>query len=279
MASAIDNLERHLLHRLLQPVRDCGGIARSNRVSGFEQIHIRRVRDFRSVLAERPDLIEDVEAAPMGCDGDVVAFDPDVVDGRVWQVERKRSPVIAVVHRQVEAVLRPRVEHAAAHRILPHNVRVVARRDAVDNLRPGAAEIVRPEYVRREVTEQRLLDGDVRGAGIEHGRVDLADAPEVGHVFRCDVRPRFAAVAGDMYESIVGARPDDVYIGLARSDRKHRGVDFRTVHVVRNRPSRLGHRLRIVPGEVVADPVPRLAAVGRLPDVLRRGVEDVRIDG
>src|SRR5439155_26732863 len=38
------------------------------------------------------------------------------------------------------------------------------------------------------------------------------------------------------------------------------------------------HRLRIVAGEIAADRIPRLAAVGRLPHALRRGVEDVRID-
>ena len=65
---------------------------------------------------------------------------------------------------------------------------------------------------------------------------------------------------------------------LPGAEREHRRVDLRAVHVVRDRPARVLHRLRIVTGEVAADLVPRLAAVGRLPDVLRRGVEHVRID-
>ena len=65
------------------------------------------------------------------------------------------------------------------------------------DLRPGLAEIVRAEDVRRQVVEQRLLHRDVRRAGIERRRVDLADAAEVGHVLRRHVRPRLAAVARD----------------------------------------------------------------------------------
>ena len=55
-------------------------------------------------------------------------------------------------------------------------------------------------------------------------------------------------------------------------------VHFRAVHVARDRTARRSHRLRIVAREIGADAVPALAAVRRLPQVLRSGVEHLRVD-
>jgi hypothetical protein len=56
--------------------------------------------------------------------------------------------------------------------------------------------------------------------------IDLADTPEVRHVRGRHVRPVLAVVARDVYEPIIGARPDDISIELARSDREDRRVDL-----------------------------------------------------
>src|SRR5262249_31939087 len=44
-------------------------------------------------------------------------------------------------------------------------------------------------------------------------------------------------------------------------------------------PTRVDHRLGIVPCQIAADSLPCLTAVGGLPHMLRRGVEDCWIDG
>ena len=103
----------------------------------------------------------------MGRDREIVAVDPDVRHLRVGQSLCERTPVIAVVHRDVEAVLGAGVEQSAADAILAHDVRVVVRGDSVHDLRPRPAEVVRAENVGREIFEQRFLDRDVRRAGVE----------------------------------------------------------------------------------------------------------------
>ena len=175
-------------------------------------------------------------------------------------------------------MLGARVEEPFARRVLAHRAHVVVGRDAANDRRPRLPEVVRAENVGRVVLEQRFLDRDVRRAGIESRRVDLTHAPEIRHALRCHVRPVLAAVARHVHEAVVRPGPDDIDVSLARREREHRGVDLRTVHVVRDRPARVTHRLRIVPGEIAADPLPRVAAIRRLPHVLRRGVEDVGID-
>ena len=176
----------------------------------------------RRVLAQRPDAIEDVEPAPVRRDDEIVRLDDQIADLRVGQVERKRLPVIAVVVRDVEAVLRAGVEQAAPRLVLADDVRVVVAADAGDDLRPGRAVVVRAEEVRREVVEQRLLDRDVRRARVERRCVDDADAPEVRHVLRRDVLPGLAAVACDLHVAVVGARPNHVDVALRRPDREDR---------------------------------------------------------
>ena len=174
-------------------------------------------------------------------------------------------------------MLGPGVEQTAARGILAHRVDVIVGDDPVDDLRPRFPEVVRAERIRRQVVQQRLLHRDVRRPGVERRGVDLADASEVRHLFRRHVRPRLSAVARDVDEPVVGSGPEDVRVLLARPQREDSAVHLRAVHVVRDRSARLLHRLRIVTRQVRADPLPVLASVGRLPHVLRRCVEDVRI--
>src|SRR5206468_7583453 len=61
-------------------------------------------------------------------------------------------------------------------------------------------------------------------------------------------------------------------------DGEHRRVGLDAGLVPGDRSARSLHRLRIVPGEVRADPRPALALVGGFPYVLRADVENARID-
>ena len=79
--------------------------------------------------------------------------------------------------------------------------------------------------------------------------------------------------------AVVRSGPDDVDVRLARARAR---TPWRTspglfMSCVIGPPDSC-HRLRIVAREIAADLVPGLAAVRRLPHVLRRGVEHVRID-
>ena len=211
-------------------------------------------------------------------DRHVARFHPDVVYRRIRQTVLQRLPVVAVVERHVEAVLRAGVEQAAARRILAYHVGVIVGRNAGDDLRPGAAEVVGPEQVRGKVLQQRLLDRHVCRPRIRSRRINLADAAEIRHVLGRDVGPGFSAVARQVHEAVVGPGPDDVDVGLAGGEGEDRGINLRAVHVVSNRPAGVLHCLWIVTSEIAADLLPRLSLVGGLPDVLRRGVEDGRIE-
>ena len=112
---------------------------------------------------------------------------------------------------------------------------------------------------------------------VERRAIELAHTAQVGHGRRGHVGPGLAAVAGHLHDAVVRAGPDQIAVLLARGQREHRAVDLRAVHVVRDRTARIPHRLRVVPRQVAADRVPRVAAVGRLPHALRRGVEHVRV--
>ena len=53
LTAAVENLERHLLRRLLQPVGDLRRIRRPRRVGRLEEIRVGRRRDRRAVLPQR----------------------------------------------------------------------------------------------------------------------------------------------------------------------------------------------------------------------------------
>ena len=158
-------------------------------------------------LPERIDVVEHVERSAHRRDHEIGFFDPDIGDLHVRQIERQRMPRPAVVVRVVDAVLGAGIEHVAAFRILANRVRVVVRLQAVHDLRPRLAEIVRAEEIRRVVAQQRLLHCRVRGTCREHGRVDDAHAAQVGHLFRRHVRPRLAAVLRHLNLAVVRFRP------------------------------------------------------------------------
>ena len=87
-----------------------------------------------------------------------------------------------------------------------------------------------------------------------------------------------AAVARHLHVAVVGAGPDQVArpSATARARRRRRRSRRRFRRLVIGPPDRCIVR-RIVTRQVRADPRPALAFVRRLPDVLRRDVEHVRI--
>jgi hypothetical protein len=228
--------------------------------------------------AQRVHAVEHVEAAAMRRDRDVVRHHDEIRHRDHRQVQRQRLPGIAVVVRDVHALLRAGVEHALLVRILAHRVHVVILTDAVRDLRPRRAVVACAEDVWVAIVEQGTLHRRESGAGVERRGVDDADAAKVRHVLRRDVRPRRAAVAGDVNQSVVRARPDRLPIHLARRNREDHAIDLGAVHVTRDRAAGRSHRLRIVTRQVTRQRRPVLAAVACDPQTLGADVQRLGIE-
>src|SRR5258706_4503271 len=99
----------------------------------------RRADSVRELL-ERAEVIEEVEAAPVRRDDEVVEalLQGEPRDRRVRELRLEGFPLPAVVERDVERVLGPREEEALPERVLLQNVRVAHRalRDAGADRRP-----------------------------------------------------------------------------------------------------------------------------------------------
>src|SRR5262249_29567111 len=129
---------------------------------------------------------------------------------------------------------------------------------------PGGAEVGRLEQVRPQVVIAVPVDGKVRGRVVESRALDAADSALRRHAgdVLADVGPVLAAVAADVDEPVVAASPEDP--GL---------------------PRRLRDGAEGVPeagagpaaGQVGADLLPLVAAVGRLEEVVAAEVNGLRV--
>ena len=196
--------------------------------------------------------------------------------GRSGKAGFKFLPVGSVVVRDVHAVLRRSVQHPSRFGSSRTACTYASSTDAVHDLGPRLAVVLRLPDVRREVVQQRAAHRHVRPAGIERRRVDLAHPTEVGHVRRRDVCPVRPAVSRHVHEPVVGPCPDDVDIHLCRCHGEDRRIHLGTVHVAGDGPSRVAQRAGVGTREVPAQPVPRLAAVRRRHKTVRRRVQRVR---
>ncbi len=88
-----------------------------------------------------------------------------------------------------------------------------------------------------------------------------------------------AAVARDVDQAVVGAGPDGVHVFGRGRDGENGRVDFGAVLILGDGAAGIAQRFRIGAGQIGADHLPGLALIGGLPEMLRRGVENVRIDG
>src|SRR5262249_10629517 len=88
--------------------------------------------------------------------------------------------------------------------------------------------------------------------------------------------PGLAAVARDVDEAVVGARPEEARLERGFGEGEDRRVVLGADVVPGDRAAGGLERLRIVVGEVGADRLPAHAAVGRAEEVVAGGVEGVR---
>src|SRR4029077_17406042 len=101
------------------------------------------------------------------------------------------------------------IQQAPPNGVLANGARVRAGGDAGVDAGPRAAVVCRLPQVGTEIVELVAVRGDICRPRIVVRRLDDRDAGEVRHVARRDVRPCPAVVPGDMYETVVGASPED----------------------------------------------------------------------
>ena len=97
--------------------------------------------------------------------------------------------MIAIVEGNINGALGSGEQHPLADRIFAHGVDHFVVGNAVDDLLPGLAAIVRAIDVRAQIVEPEAVDGGVRGLGIEMRRVKLRNFAPRRQVRRRDVVP------------------------------------------------------------------------------------------
>src|SRR5205085_10703676 len=88
-----------------------------------------------------------------------------------------------------------------------------------DDLRPRLAAGTRAIDDRVHVVKTYAIDGDVSNVTIKVAGVNLRDFAPGGKPWRRHVLPRLAAVACDVYQSIIGSGPDHVAVFVRRAER------------------------------------------------------------
>ena len=187
----------------------------------------------------------------------------------------------AFVERDVHAVLGAGVEQPRPIRILAHDARVVAGRDAVlavgDPL-PRLAVVVGQVHVGREVVQHVAIRGDDRAAGVLRRQIDHVDRAPLRQTGRRDLRPVLAVVAREVQQPVVAAGPQQARRHRRFLEREDRVVDLDAGVVARDALAARVVLLRLVVArEIRADHVPGLPAVLRSVHELRRRVDDVGV--
>ena len=282
LAARVEELDRHLLGRVLQVVVDRRRRADTDRCvgTGVNTCSDAVVDRLRLQLPQHVDAVEHVERAAVRADHQVVVLDDDAVDRRDRQLEAAATATTR--RRRTTRRCRSRCRGTAgpcAFGVFANHAREVVGRDAGDDLRPASGRSRRS--CRCRARDRRADSGCRRDrpspASCGDASIMLMRV-NVRQIRRRDLRPVLAAVARHVDHAVVRARPDHVAVVRRRREREDRRVGFDAGLIERDRAAGRPERLGIGARQVGADALPALAFVGRLPEqVLRRDVERVRI--
>ncbi len=212
-------------------------------------------------LVQRRQVVEDPERAAVRGHHEVGVLHDQVVDRHDRQVAAQALPRAAVVERDPHAAFGARVEQTAPVRILADRARDLSGRDAVGDALPRPAVVVGLEQVGMRIGELVAGRRHVAGGRVVRRRLDHADQRPLGQVGRRHPFPRPAAIAREVHEAVVGARPQHVALVRRLDEREDRAVDLGARVVARDRPAGARQPGRIVPREVGARDLPALALV------------------
>ena len=189
----------------------------------------------------------------------------------------QRRPRRAVVQRNVDAELGSHVQQAAPYQVLADHTGEVVLGDAVRDCCPGRSVVVRLVEQRSVVVELVPRGRQVHGGGIVRGCLDHVYARPLRQAGRRHVFPRRPAVARQVHKAVVRSRPEHALLVRRLGEREDRRVVLDVCRVQRNRAARRSELALVGAGQVRADLLPALTAVGRLEQHVRRDVEHVRV--
>src|SRR5580704_3552239 len=214
--------------RIIRNTRRLRNRAEAVSAARGEQMRIRR-QHFRGQLLQRSNVIQNPESPPVSSQRQIVkAFlHRNPIDRRMRQARLKGLPILSVVERNVERVFRAQVQQTFAHGIFSNAMRITqhAMWNSVCDRCPRLAVIRRLVNERIAIVHLMAVYGDISGPGIVVRSFNVAyRAPfqKVGNILR-DISPDFSAVARDLHQPIIGARPD-----RARFFRRLRNRENRT---------------------------------------------------
>ncbi len=228
-------------------------------------------------LAQRSDVVEDPEAAPVRADDQVAVMQGEVAHSGRRQVESQALPVVAVVERHVHAVFGAREQESPARRVLPHRVHHLVHRNALDRFLPRAATVARAVDVRPQVVEPEPVHGRVRGErvevrGFEHRH--LAPRRERG---RRDVAPRPPAVVRHVDQAVVAADPDQARLAGGRRETIDHAAVFPLFWIERREHAQCRGHLGARPRQIGTDRLPAQPTVRRLEQDIGTEVQRARV--
>ncbi len=228
-------------------------------------------------LAQRRDVVENPERAPVCRCHQVAVLDGQIVDRHNRQVAAQPLPVGAVVEGHPHTALGAREQQALPHRIFAHHAHEFARRDAGDDLGPGLSEVGGLPDIGRQVLELVAVGGDVRRPHRVVRRLDDRDTREVAQLFRRDVAPGFAAVLAEVDQPVIRPGPQHARLQRRLGQREHGSVVLGRRLIERDRPARGTKRPGVVAREVGRDRGPRLALIRGLEDHVGASVQHARV--
>src|SRR5271166_5897604 len=175
----------------------------------------RVLRNFGRELLEWGQIVEYPNGAPVSAHNEVVVplLLGEVVNRSVRQPEPEQVPLSAVVPRNVQSILQACIIHVRIAPVAMRHMRIDLRQIAGDGP-PRRAVIAGAIDIRLEVTVEMAIHSDHRISGIVSSEIDgLNPAPrrKAGDV-RGYVRPACAAIARDLYLSVIRADPELVRI-------------------------------------------------------------------
>src|SRR3989442_343135 len=228
-------------------------------------------------LPDRRKIVEDPEAAAVRGQNEVRVLHDHVVDRHDGQAAAEPTPLRAVGKRDVDAGLRARVEKTLARGVLADHAGEVVSRDAIRDLRPGAAEVLGLEEVRTEVIVLVTRGGDVRGPCVVRRGLDDRDERERPDGRGGHVLPGFPVVARHVKQSVVTPRPQHAALDGRFREREDRAVILGSGVVLGDGTAGRSELRAIVPRQVGADLLPRRPLVVRPEDVVAGVIKDVRV--
>ncbi len=179
----------------------------AERRRGLVEMHVFRGNRIGE-LAQRRDIIQDPERAPVGGHDQIVVLNDQVVDRCNREIDLQRAPVRPVVERDKDAALGPGIEQAFLLRVFADSAHKSSIGDSSCNPAPGHSVIARLINVGREIVTLMAVDRDVRRAGIMWRRFNQADAAPFRQILGRNVGPILPFIARDLDQAVVGAHPD-----------------------------------------------------------------------